>query len=160
MAISEWEMEDGAQTSSLAAVDEPVASPAPGVPPDDRSYRYRFLAADLLALSAVGALLMRAGAPTRFCLLAPAAVLWAFRATALYAFQVQPGALEQISRITFATCTGALVTAWLSGATSREALAYAVVAVVLLSMGRSAAYFHERRRAIARPRRVLLVGTG
>src|SRR5439155_6553902 len=80
--------------------------------------------------------------------------------TALYAFQVQPGALEQTSRITFATCTGVLVTAWLTGATSREALAYALVAIVLLSFARSVAYLYERRRAIARPRRVLLVGTG
>src|SRR5581483_7369196 len=122
--------------------------------------QYRLAAGDLLALALVSGLALAAGWPVRAAALATALCLGGLRAVNLYSVPVAARALDQVTRIGFATAAGALATATLTGQSAARAAIFALMSSAVLVMSRGLHYAIERRRVTARTRRVLLVGAG
>lgn len=173
-----YRSERGAVASALRG-PETLNSPIPGsaenlgesdwgptnqvgrAPQVDRSYRFRLLGLDVGTLVVVSGLAWASGWSPSAVVAAGLLVLVAFRAMALYAVPApSTKALDQVTRIGFATAAAALMGAALTHQDAGHALDYALVATLTLVPARGLGYSIERRRAAMHPRGVVIVGTG
>ena len=126
-----------------------------------RGYRWwsplwLYLVVDLAALASVGL----AGRMSSFTLAAPVMTVCGLRAANLYRRTLLPSALKQVGAVTTAVAAGALIAAALTSTPSSTAAVYTVLASPLLLTGRAIAYGQQRRWAVRRPERAIVVGTG
>ena len=117
----------------------------------------QLLGTDLTALGLATAVV--ANQPV-FAVLAPMVMIVALRIGDVYATTTNPSALDQLSAVARSIALGALVLAAGTAVGPRLALTYVAVATLAVISARAILFALNRRAAIRRPRRALILGTG
>jgi exopolysaccharide biosynthesis polyprenyl glycosylphosphotransferase len=140
---------------------EPLVVPDPDKAPGYRRNLARTLTTDVTALLVAGVVAWRLSlVPATFCLAVTVLVVFGLRLGDLYGRGSLRPALDQCGAVVLAVSSGALAASAVVGAEPRGAAGFSIFGIATLLAGRASLFCRDRRRAIANPVRVLIVGAG